>query len=129
MQSSSPSKKPFSPPRIKEEHKKAKKDSAQRKRLGCHCARTPTKNAKFKSPSLSLDEHTDDVPRPAIRGTVLGPLRLDDTEGKLQTQPLHKEAPPDTIVQHYMAYLGGPQDSQFSRYCPEAVHFDFSEFE
>ncbi|KAE9452961.1 hypothetical protein C3L33_15135, partial [Rhododendron williamsianum] len=114
--SSSSSNKPFSPPRIKGEHKKAKKDSAQRKRLGCRCARTPTNNGKFKSPSMSLDEHTDDVPRLAIRGTVLGLPGVDGAEGKLLTQPLRKEAPPDTIVQYYMVYLGGPQDSQFSWY-------------
>ncbi|KAI8572333.1 hypothetical protein RHMOL_Rhmol01G0190000 [Rhododendron molle] len=129
MQTSSSSKKSFSPPRIKEEQKKAKNDSAQKKCLGCRCARTPTNNGKFKSPSMSLDEHTDDVPRPDIRGTVLGLHGVDGAEGTLPTQPLHKEAPPDTIVQHYMAYLDGPQNSQFSKCCPEAVHFDFSEFE
>ncbi|KAI8572330.1 hypothetical protein RHMOL_Rhmol01G0189700 [Rhododendron molle] len=72
MQSSSSSKKPFSPPRIKEEHKNAKKDSAQKKHLGCRFARAPTNNGIFKSPSMSLDKHTDDVPLPNIWGTILG---------------------------------------------------------
>ncbi|KAG5545775.1 hypothetical protein RHGRI_018061 [Rhododendron griersonianum] len=104
MQSSSSSKKPFSPPRIEEEHKKAKKDSL----------RHPGPNSRVLAcplTSTSMMFHAC----PAIRGTIPGPLRLDDAEGKLQTQLLHKEAPPYTIVQHYMAYLGGPQDSQFSR--------------
>ncbi|KAI8572328.1 hypothetical protein RHMOL_Rhmol01G0189500 [Rhododendron molle] len=119
MQSSSFSKKPFSPPRIKEEHKNAKKNSAQKKCLGCRCARTATNNGKFKSPSMSLDEQTDDVPRPDIRGTILGLHGVDGAGGSTSIYNL----------QHYMAYLGGPQDSQFSKYCPEAAHYDFLEFE
>ncbi|KAI8572327.1 hypothetical protein RHMOL_Rhmol01G0189400 [Rhododendron molle] len=88
MQSSSSSKKPFSPPWIKKEHKNAKEDSAQKKCQGFCWARTPTNNGKFKSPSMSLDEHTNDVPHPDIRGTVLGLHGVNDAK-KVNFRPNH----------------------------------------